>query len=69
LAVKRQAKANADAKATVAGQANAEVVAYKTGWSHHAVAACGDGRIDTEYGEECEPPNPGAGCSNACGLE
>jgi len=31
------------------------------------VLVCGNGRIET--GETCDPPNPGNGCSSACGAE
>ena len=59
------------ARATVAGDVTAAVSAFLGTWARPTEVACGDGTLDTEFGEACDDGNTdnGDGCSNSCGIE
>jgi cysteine-rich repeat protein len=59
------------ANTTVSGDVNDAVVLFQSTWARPTPVACGDGTLDTEFGEECDDGNStnGDGCSDACVSE
>lgn len=59
----------ADATQTITDAVQTAMSQFDANWPEPFVSAyCGDGTIDTEFGEECDDNNsiPGDGCDEAC---
>lgn len=56
-----------ESRATVSSDVDDALDTFDSIWGIHAVVSfCGDDVVDTEFGEECDPPDAGVTCDDDC---
>ncbi len=60
-----------EASRTVSDAVNDAVATFEASWPRITAATCGDGILDTEFGESCDDGNRvnGDGCDFQCNIE